>query len=272
MEGLIRDYIIYLKTDKKLAPGRTSAYLSPISHFYEMNDIDLRWKKLKKFKAKFRSVVEDKPYTREQIKILIDSTYLRDKCIILLMASAGLRRGALPYLRIHDFQRIQKYDLYKISVYKKEQEQYATFCTPECTKYYINQYLDWRRRLGEKLLPNSPLFRVVFDPITQINKPKPVSTHVVNAAINTLLEHTGTRLPIGQQHQRTELMQTHGFRKFFKTTYINAGMNPLYSEYLMGHHFWSNQVIFQTLRHGITWRVNNTGPRICSCNKRSYHK
>ena len=39
LEGLIRDYIIYLKTDKKLAPGSTSAYLSPISHFYEMNDI-----------------------------------------------------------------------------------------------------------------------------------------------------------------------------------------------------------------------------------------
>jgi hypothetical protein len=36
-------------------------------------------------------------------------------------------------------------------------------------------------------------------------------------------------------NQRTELMQTHGFRKFFKTTCINAGMNPLYSEYVMGH-------------------------------------
>ncbi|HEY7572058.1 MAG TPA: hypothetical protein VH796_11885 [Nitrososphaeraceae archaeon] len=30
-------------------------------------------------------------------------------------------------------------------------------------------------------------------------------------------------------------MQTHGFRKFFKTACINAGMNPLYSEYVMGH-------------------------------------
>ena len=34
---------------------------------------------------------------------------------------------------------------------------------------------------------------------------------------------------------RGESMQTHGFRKFFKTTCINAGMNPLYSEYVMGH-------------------------------------
>jgi hypothetical protein len=30
-------------------------------------------------------------------------------------------------------------------------------------------------------------------------------------------------------------MQTHGFRKYFKTTCINSGMNPLYSDYLMGH-------------------------------------
>jgi hypothetical protein len=30
-------------------------------------------------------------------------------------------------------------------------------------------------------------------------------------------------------------MQTHGFRKFFKTTCIKAGMHPLYSEYVMGH-------------------------------------
>jgi hypothetical protein len=35
--------------------------------------------------------------------------------------------------------------------------------------------------------------------------------------------------------KHSELMETHGFRKFFKTTCLNAGMNPLYSEYLMGH-------------------------------------
>lgn len=30
-------------------------------------------------------------------------------------------------------------------------------------------------------------------------------------------------------------MQTHGLRKYFHTTCINSGMNPMYSEYLMGH-------------------------------------
>ena len=127
-----------------------------------MNDVTIKWKKLKKFKAKHYNIIEDKPYTREQIKKLLDAATLRDKCFILLMCSAGLRRGALTHIRLRDITKVDKYGLYRINVYKKEQESYTTFCTPECASY-IDQYLDWRQRLGEKLKPNSPLFRIAFD-------------------------------------------------------------------------------------------------------------
>jgi integrase len=233
LEGLIRDYIIYLRHERNLSPASVSLYLAAITHFYQMNDVVINWKKLKKFKAKHYTVVEDRPYTREQIKALVDAAPLRDKCIILLMCSAGLRTGALAYLRIRDITKIDKYQVYKINVYKKEQEQYETFCTPECTNY-IDQYLNWRQRLGEKLKPNSPLFRIVFDIATEINVPKQFTTHGISNIIYKLLESTGVRPPT-ETRQRTELMQTHGFRKFFKTICINAGMNLLYSEYLMGH-------------------------------------
>ena len=93
LEGLIRDYIIHLRRERNLSPATVSTYLAAITHFYEMNDATIKWKKLKKFKAKHYNVVEDKPYTREQIKTLVDAAPLRDKCIILLMSSAGLRRG-----------------------------------------------------------------------------------------------------------------------------------------------------------------------------------
>jgi hypothetical protein len=149
------------------------------------------------------------------------------------MASAGLRRGALEYLRIRDIAKIDKYQLYKINVYRKEQEQYITFCTPECAKY-IDQYLEWRQRLGEQLKPNSPLFRISFDTITEVNAPKVVSKYVITAIIHDLLGTTGIRAE-NEINKRTELMETHGFRKFFNTTCIKASMNPLYSEYLMGH-------------------------------------
>ncbi len=235
LESRIRDYIIHLRHDKRLAPSMVSGYIDSIVHFYEMNGFTLHWKRLKKFKAKHYSVVEDKPYTVDQIKLLVEAANLRNKCIILTMCSAGLRRGALQYLRISDLEKIDKYNLYKISVYKKEQEQYTTFCTPECTKY-IDQYLDWRQRLGEQLKPNSPVFRIEFDTVTEVNRPKPVSVYLVAFMIERLLDRTGIRTPVtGDNLQRTELMQTHGFRKFFKTTSINAGVHPLYSEYLMGH-------------------------------------
>lgn len=149
------------------------------------------------------------------------------------MSSAGLRRGALPYLRLRDITKVKKYSLYRINVYKKEQEHYTTFCTPECARL-IDQYLEWRQHLGEQLKPNSPLFRARFDTITQLNVPKPLTVHSISFIIHVLLDNTGVRPP-SETNARTELMQTHGFRKFFKTTCINAGMNPLYSEYLMGH-------------------------------------
>ena len=52
--------------------------------------------------------------------------------------------------------------------------------------------------------------------------------------VSRLLERSHVRMNTAGT-KRTELMETHGFRKFFKTTCVNAGMNLLYSEYLMGH-------------------------------------
>lgn len=235
LESKIRDYIIYLKQDRRLSPGSVAALLTPISHFYEMNGIDsIRWKRLKKFKGRMRTIVEDRPYTMDQIKKLLDAAILRDKCMILLMSSAGLRRGALPYLRIRDLTKIDKYNIHKIAVYKREQEQYITFCTPECSKY-IDQYLEWRQRLGEQLKPNSPLLRASFDTVLEVNQPQSITSYIVNHMINKLLDNTGIRARRENDNSRTELMQSHGFRKFFHTECINHNMNPLYAEYLMGH-------------------------------------
>ena len=71
---------------------------------------------------------------------MIDLASLRDRCMILVMASAGLRRGALFHVRIKDLQKIDKYNLYKITVYKKELIQkipYATLLIPDVKKTSI---------------------------------------------------------------------------------------------------------------------------------------
>jgi len=172
-------------------------------HFFQMNDMTLNWSKLKKFKPKFRNVTEDRHYTREEIKRLIDIASLRDKCIILVMASAGLRRGALPYLRLRDLARVDNYGLYKIKVYQNEQESYITYCTPECAKY-IDQYLNWRKRLGEKQGPNSPLFRKCFDTITEVNRVETITIPLIERLLSKQLVTTGIRTPTNDCRTRGE--------------------------------------------------------------------
>jgi integrase len=142
--------------------------------------------------------------------------------MIMLMAASGMRRGALPHLRLKDLTRIDKYGLLKFNVYKKEQESYITYCTPEAT-ILIDQYLKWRERLGEQLTPNSPLFRANFDPLVQTKRPQIIGSEAVGKMINRLLEVTEIKAPSTYNYKkRYETMETHGLRKFFKTTCINA--------------------------------------------------
>jgi heme oxygenase len=73
----IIDFIIYLKDHKKLAPASVGSDIAALRHFYDFNDIDLRWKKINSFKGEYYNVTEDRPYTREEIKLLADRAELR---------------------------------------------------------------------------------------------------------------------------------------------------------------------------------------------------
>jgi integrase len=233
LEGLIRDYITHLKVDQKLAYNSVNMCVASISHFYQMNDVTLNWKKLSKFKGKRRLAVEDKPYTKEQIRQLLDFADLRTKCMILLMSSAGLRRGAIPTLRIRDMKRIEKYGLYKISIYKKEAEAYTTFCTPECARH-LEQYFNWRAVQGERLTDTTPVIRNNFNNLN-VARPKAITTDSMNWVINTLLDNSCIRPRSPGKLHRTEIMQCHGFRKYFETTSKLAGMDSLLIDRCMGH-------------------------------------
>jgi hypothetical protein len=65
-----------------------------------MNDIgdQLKWKKINSFKGEYYNTTEDRPYSREEIKILVDRAELRNKAIIFLMSSAGLHSILSVYL------------------------------------------------------------------------------------------------------------------------------------------------------------------------------
>jgi hypothetical protein len=76
------------------------------------------------------------------------------------MASAGLRLGALPSLRVGDLIPVPKHDIYQIRVYaNSKSNKHRTFCTPECRKA-IDNYLDYRKSCGENITSRSPCLDV----------------------------------------------------------------------------------------------------------------
>lgn len=150
------------------------------------------------------------------------------------MCSAGLRRGAIPSLRIGDLKKIDRCSLYKISVYKKELEAYYCFCSPECSTY-LDQYFSWRKLQGEKLSEKSPVIRNEFHNVFDVAKPKPLGVSSISWLINELLDKSGIRPRSENNLKRTEIMQCHGFRKYFETTAKLAGMDLLLLNRCMGH-------------------------------------
>jgi integrase len=129
----IINYILYLKNEKKLSYSSLEGTCAPLKKFYSMNDVILNWDKIHAHLGDHEKTVEDKPYTRDQIKRLLqNATKIRARVTILLFASSGMRKGALLSLKKKHLNYIEKYGLYQITVYPKTKEQYITLCTPEC--------------------------------------------------------------------------------------------------------------------------------------------
>jgi integrase len=244
LQTIIIAYIVDMKDKRHLSPNAMRVKLNALKTFLLMNDyVNINWTKVKRYCGEFYLKAEDRPYTREEIGKMVDATHsLRDKAILLVFASTGIRREAITLLKLKHLKKINKYNIFSIDVYKRAKEEYYTFCTPECRKA-IEEYLNWRERLGEKLTPESPLFRKEFD--SRFSAPRgrkvfPITTRAIRHLLDTLRKQTGI---VQTQHMtetsdkgyRSEIMQAHGLRKFFETTCINSGMEVLYVERLMGH-------------------------------------
>ena len=108
-----------------------------------------------------------------------------------------------------------------------------------------DNYLEMRKRCGEKLYANSFLIREQFDirdPFAISKCQKTVANTLVNKIIDLAIR-SGIRkkevLEEGKKHLggslRKEVAICHGFRKFFTTKLINKKINPEIREMLLGH-------------------------------------
>jgi integrase len=244
LQAKIVDYIKFMKEQKGISSVTINLYLCPIMHFYAMNDVTLNRKRISRYVPERLKRHKDRAYTTQEIARLLAFCDLRNRAIVLLFASTGMRIGAVPPLRVEHLTKIPKYSLYQITVYEGYDDEYICFCTPECTNA-IDAYLQYRERCGESLSPKSPLFRSQFDTedLEQIKKRGYAIRRITIQKMLERLNHisgVGPRSPlqVGQKpgrDKRKPIMTSHGFRKFVNTMMINCRVDASARNKLLGH-------------------------------------
>lgn len=249
IESKIISHIEYLK-NIKVKQSTIQTYVSGICNFFSLNDIILNKRKINRFLPLDDDYdsIRDRPYSTDEISKILDKSGVRSKVIILLMASTGMRLGAIPGLRISDIKKVEEFGLYLIWVYNNsKKDRYYTFCTPECAGA-IDEYLDYRKRFGEILKDNSPIIRDKIsvdnpNPFT-IKAPRFLTNRAIALIVEDMLKKSGVNPHKHQhqhQHQQTSknrkrlVMRTHGFRKHVITCMSKANLNYSIRESLSGH-------------------------------------
>jgi integrase len=176
----------------------------------------------------------------------------RMRVVILLLASTGMRMGAIPDLRLGNIEQVStesrsELPIHKITGYENTNDEYVTFTTPECTTA-IHNYLKMRERYGERLTKDCFLIREQFnirDPFA-ISKCKRVKANTLTRKLIDLAERSGIRqkevLEVGKNRAtiRKDIPIAHGFRKFFTTQLIEADLKTELRWLLEGHNLKAN--------------------------------
>jgi integrase len=229
-ENLI-DWIKVMKNDK-LAPLSIRLKLAAVKHFCVMNDVILNWPKVMKFVGSSRIMTKDRIYTKAELQRILDKCDERKRVMILMLISTGIRIGALPFIKIKHLAKIDPFGLYRVVIYADDPEEYSVFTTIECAKA-IDSYLEYRKRSGEALKPESPLIREQFNQ-DNAEKPRPITIKTAMGVLTKVIEDAGAR-GATDNRSRHEIMPFHGFRKFANTMMAQAGVKQVIKEMLLGH-------------------------------------
>jgi integrase len=242
-EELIETYIQALKERadrKEISKGTVRSSITPIRAFCVMNRMKgIDWAILAKTVPTAKKYASDRAPTLEEVKLLLNHCPLRLKAAILMQLSGGFRSGAFDFLTVQDVEPSED-GIAKVTIYRGEPEEYRTYITPEAF-IALKEYLSFRASHGEKVTPQSPLFRNSFDSGRGCNgtaeNVKPMQSQVYGRDLNRLWHKSGVwseTLDLTKGGRRQRFKATHGFRKLFKSI-AEEHMRSLNVLRLQGH-------------------------------------
>ena len=165
----------------------------------------------------------------------------RDRFLIYLLTSTGMRIGALTDLKYGDIEPLKPEDyggkhLYKVIVYRGTRSKHYTFTSFECAEA-LDSYIEYRKRMGEAITDNSPLLRNVISSnlpwVKKLKEVKPVKSFI--DPIYRITNKAGIRTRTHNRQTQHKNMLDHAFRKFCNTKMIEARVEHNTKEFLLGH-------------------------------------
>ena len=198
LKQMVKDYIVHLRDNKKLAGSSISLHVAAIAHFLYIerdDDYKIDWKKVRLEIPPNENIRKDRAYTIEEIqKMLSVCSRTRERVVIHLLESTGMRVGIIPTIKVGDLSpkpTQQGGKVYRIEVYSGSSESYYCYCNVE-TARVIDEHLKERTDDGEVLKSDSPLIREVYSSLT-VKRPRPVSYPHIRYIVSRVVKFSGVR-------------------------------------------------------------------------------
>lgn len=234
---VVNEYLDYYIS--KQGNARTSARtkVAAIKKWLEVNEVlssrDLAWSTVDM--PKYIRGETDQIPTKNDLRMALSAGNVRDRALVLIATSSGLRRGSLLALRYKDLDLTREIPAIKPRPETtKGKARFFTFMTPEA-KQALLFYKKYREMRGETITPESYVFTV--------DRPRGqpyVSGVQASARWIELLRRSN----LAQKGKKIYKMHFHTLRVFFRYWCSLSGVNRDVIEFLMGHRRSLEQVYF----------------------------
>ena len=226
---LILDFRSYLEKER-YAPKTINATDGAIRGFFTANLGKIGMINVKNYRDAQVVTKKDLIPTLEELKKLLDVSNLEEKFRIIFVAQTGLRISDALSLKVGDM--IRELDLGNVPLAvnylpQKEKESVGmrvTFLASDGVAI-LKEYLDWRKRKGENLNAESPLF-----------------ASRVNRGIGTLTEQKYNKMLKSVAHRvglngdwKYGILRAHSLRKFFVSQLTNHNVEDKMVNFFIGH-------------------------------------
>jgi len=226
---LIIEYVLHLKN--AISPNSLPTYLYSVKSFCEINDVELKWKKIKKFyPPKVKKSGQGAYSTKDVRKMLATQRKLNNRALIHFVASTACRAGAVldetpnRPLCMGDL-RDMPHGCQMVTIYADSVEEYRAFLTPEAATA-LSDYHEERKANGEIFTQDTPVF------VDKLGHPMNYSS--VFSILSISAENANVRGKM--KNGRYQVQTCHGFRKRFNTLLkLENDVNDNAIEKTMGH-------------------------------------